>query len=125
MFFCFVIFSLELIVATIFKEGYIFGFYFWLDCVATLSLLADVSWIVQNLTGSKDFSASNAQQAASLARSGRAARIGTRAARIARVIRLARLIRMVKLFKHSQIALNPEKDNEFSKLINKRLNRVE
>ena len=99
MLLCLIFFSVEVIVASIFTDGYIFGFYFWLDLIATLSILMDINWLFQKFTKNSDFSVSNAQQASSLARSGRAARIGTRAARIARVVRLVRLIRIVKLYK--------------------------
>jgi hypothetical protein len=30
-------------------EGYIFGFYFWLDAVATFSLLPDIPWIAEEI----------------------------------------------------------------------------
>ena len=99
MLLCLIFFSVEVIVASIFTDNYIFVFYFWLDLIATLSILMDINWLFQKFTKNSDFSVSNAQQASSLARSGRAARIGTRAARIARVVRLVRLVRIVKLYK--------------------------
>jgi len=37
-----VLFSLEMILASVAKKGYLNGFYFWLDAVATLSLLMDI-----------------------------------------------------------------------------------
>jgi len=39
------------------------GFYFWLDIIATVSLIFDIGWIWDEITGTQDFSASNAQQA--------------------------------------------------------------
>ena len=125
MFICLIVFSSEVIVASIFTEGYIFGFYFWLDLMATLSIVMDINWLFQKFTQNSDFSVSNAEQASSLARSGRAARIGTRAARISRVIRLVRLVRIVKLYKSGQVALNLEKSDEFEKLMEKRRNRIQ
>jgi hypothetical protein len=92
------------------KDDY-FRFYFWLDTMATLSLISDIGWIWDRILGNKDFSASNAQQASQLARAGRGARVGTRASRVIRIIRLIRLIRVVKLYKHAHYALadNTEK----------------
>jgi len=26
-------------------DGYLFGFYFWLDLIATVSLISDIGWI--------------------------------------------------------------------------------
>jgi len=91
--------------ASLAKADYFLGFYFWLDFVATVSLITDIGWIWNEIIGTQDFSASNAEQASQLARAGRGARIGTRAGRIARVIRLLRLIRIVKLYKNANIAM--------------------
>lgn len=67
------------------------SFFFYLDLVATLSLLPDIGWIWDEISGSgTDLSD---------VRAGRAARAGTRAGRIVRIIRLVRLIRIVKLYK--------------------------
>ncbi len=101
-------FALELIIASLAKEDYFFGFYFWLDLVATVSLLFDVGWIWEPLTGTQDFSAGNAEQATSLARAGRGARVGTKAGRIVRFVRMIRLIRIVKLYKHAHTAITDE-----------------
>jgi Mn2+/Fe2+ NRAMP family transporter len=39
---CLVLFAAELILASVAKKGYLNGFYFWLDAVATMSLLMDI-----------------------------------------------------------------------------------
>ena len=101
-----IFFALEICLASIAKEGYFLGFYFWLDFVATVSLLTDIGWIWNEIIGTGNGgNVENAQQASQLARAGRGARIGTRAGRIARVIRLIRLIRIVKLYKNANTAL--------------------
>jgi hypothetical protein len=102
-------FGLELILASFAQKDYFLGFYFWLDFVATVSLLTDIGWIYNELVGGGDISASNASGASSLARAGRGARVGTRAGRI---VRLVRLIRIVKLYKHASTALDKDKDKE-------------
>jgi hypothetical protein len=84
------------------QKDYFLGFYFWLDFIATVSLITDIGWIYNEITGGGDINASNASQASSLARAGRGARVGTRAGRI---VRLVRLIRIVKLYKHAHKAL--------------------
>lgn len=45
MFICLLVFSSEVIVASIFADGYIFGFYFWLDLMATISIVMDINWM--------------------------------------------------------------------------------
>ena len=97
------LFLIELIMASIAQKDYFLGFYFWLDFIATISLITDIGWIYNEMTGGGDIDADNASQASSLARAGRSARIGTRAGRI---VRLVRLIRIVKLYKHASKALD-------------------
>lgn len=101
-------FSIEIIISCIVQEDYWLGFYFWLDIISTISLVADVGWIMDAIAGvnSAQGSGSNVQQATKLARAGRGARIGTKAARLARIIRLIRLLRIVKLYKSANYALN-------------------
>ena len=44
-FFCFLI---ELILASIVnKNGYTFGFFFWLDLISTASILMDIGWFTE------------------------------------------------------------------------------
>ncbi len=96
------LFLLELVLASFAQKDYFLGFYFWLDLIATVSLITDIGWIYNEIVGGGDISANNASQASSLARAGRGARVGTRAGRI---VRLVRLIRIVKLYKNAHKAL--------------------
>ena len=112
------IFAIEIILSCIALDGYFNSFYFWLDMVSTVSLITDIGWIWDSLTGTSDYSASNAEQASQLARAGRGARIGTKAGRITRVIRLVRLIRIIKLYKTTQKTTSKETaDDDFGQLV--------
>lgn len=42
---CFLIFTVEIILSTISKENYYRSFFFWLDIIATISLIADIGWV--------------------------------------------------------------------------------
>jgi hypothetical protein len=106
------LFAVELLMASFAQKDYFLGFYFWLDLIATVSLLTDIGWIYNEIVGGGDISADNASQASSLARAGRGARVGTRAGRI---VRLVRLIRIVKLYKHAHKALEKTGPNEDEK----------
>ena len=44
-------FSVEIILNIISQENYLFSFYFWLDAVATLTLLTDITWIWDGIVG--------------------------------------------------------------------------
>lgn len=57
---CLVIFTCEVLVASLVTDDYFLGFYFWLDVVATLSILTDINWLFQKVSNSSDFSVSNA-----------------------------------------------------------------
>jgi hypothetical protein len=92
-------FLLELISASIGKPGYWLSFFFWLDLIATVSLVTDIDPLVEAFSGDSEEGGSGATDTATLARASRGARIGTRAGRMTRVIRLIRLIRIVKLYK--------------------------
>lgn len=87
--FCFVIFLVEIGLSCFAKEEYFNSFFFYLDLVATITLLMDIGWISDQLFGSNSTSAV-------------AARAGSKATRVIRIIRLIRLIRIVKFYKMAQ-----------------------
>ena len=89
-------FILEVVLSSIAVPGYICAFFFWLDILATISIIPDIGWIWDPLLG--QFTGANS--AASVAKTSRA----SRAARIIRFVRLIRLIRLVKLYKQAKLA---------------------
>lgn len=101
------VFLLEIIIASLVKPEYRFGFFFWLDLGSTLSLITDIDIVMQFLTGVEENSDMLSQtNQASIVRASRGARIGTRAGRLTRIIRLIRLIRIVKLYKSANLAIS-------------------
>lgn len=48
---CLVLFTLEIVLASIAKKDYFIGFYFWLDIISTLSLIPDIGWIWDPIIG--------------------------------------------------------------------------
>ena len=109
--FCLIFFMLELILASIGNPDYLFGFFFWLDLVFSLSLITDIEPIMDAFAGmgsneeDETLSGGNTSDTGSLVRASRGARIGTKAGRMTRVIRLIRLIRIVKLYKSANQAI--------------------
>ena len=93
---CMFLFSLEIVLASIAKDDYFLGFFFWLDVISTLSMIPDIGWIWNAITGG----GKGVQNAGQLAKTSRASRI----TRVIRVIRLIRLIRIVKLYKQAKHA---------------------
>jgi len=94
-------FTAELVVFTVAKPGYYRGFYFWLDIIATITMISDIGFIWEPLLAiilSDDGTKGNSQDAIDAIQ---ASRVGTKSSRIVRIVRLVRLVRMVKLYKMS------------------------
>ena len=69
------------------------SFYFWLDLMATLSMVFEIPWLTPFDSEVNNSSLENA-------RAGKASRAGAKAARILKVVRMIRLVRLVKLYKY-------------------------
>ncbi|CAD7972032.1 unnamed protein product, partial [Amoebophrya sp. A120] len=97
----FFLFSAELTIFSVCKEDYKYSFFFWLDMVASMSILPDIKWVMDFVSGLFDDSQGGAGSGQTgVARAGRASRAGTRAGRIVlRLIRLVRLLRVVNIAK--------------------------
>ena len=116
-----ILFSAEILLACISKKKYLGSFFFWLDVISTLSLLQDISFVLDSLltgysslnppatfdiTGLSNSTTlsiktkSSSQATSSLAKLSSA----TRATRVLRIIRIVRLIRIVKLYKSAVLA---------------------
>lgn len=112
---CLFLFSAEVLLSCIVKKGYLWSFYFWLDFIATLSMIPDIGWIWYPIVGI-DEDGDSGGDADQIKKAGRASKAGTRTSRVIRIIRLIRLIRIVKLYKNAQIAIKnraQEEDDEF------------
>lgn len=81
----------ELIIGVICMDGYFPSFYFWVDLVSLLSMLPDVSFLLNEIEGGLG----GADEGADIAKTGRASKV----IKIVRIIRLIRLLRVVKLYK--------------------------
>ena len=102
------IFSGEILLACYCKPDYFPYFFFWLDVMATVSMIFDIGWFMDNFntvfTGTGD--------ATSIAKTSRAARV----TRIVRLVRLIRLVRIVKLYKQAQMAQQKREELRLKKL---------
>lgn len=118
---CFFLFSIEIILQCFYKEGYlalpiwqdaepgesflsrwekrlsIGSFYFWMDVIATFTLIFDMYWMLD----SKTEEAFNGNDQASV---GNAARIGARVGRILRVARIVRFTRIGRLYRYATLS---------------------
>lgn len=103
---CLVIFSAEFLAFSAFQDDYFLGFFFWLDLVATASLVTDITTVNESMHGYSD------SEDSAMTRAGRAGRVGTKAARMMRIIRLVRLVRIVKLYKSFVYRFSKKKEQE-------------
>ena len=91
----FVIFALEVMFSGLAVPGYFNSFYFWLDILATLSLVPDQPWFPASF---RDTSGSAGETLNLL-----------RLVRVTRMVRLVRVVRLMKAFK--SLRGNEEEDN--------------
>lgn len=99
---CMAIFFAEIIVLSIVKvclfirqENYFLGFYFWLDIISTLTMVLDLIWIDQLMSGNNG-AVQSAASVAKIARASRASKIGAQATKLIRIIRLIRFLKLYK-----------------------------
>lgn len=83
---CMIAFAFEIVMYTVSIENYMLSFFFWLDIVATLSMVLDIPAVHNTILAS--VGGSDSLESAEVARATRMSRIGTKAGRIAGVRQL-------------------------------------
>jgi len=86
-------FSSELLLLSVIDASYFLSFFFFMDIIGTISMIADISFML----GSSNIEAKSASDASAesnlmLLRATRAARVGARAGRLSRVVRILRFL---------------------------------
>ena len=98
--FSFVLFSAELLVNSCVGEDFKYSFFFWLDFIATLSLIPDIAWFsnflnrllgFQETTFEMDIYRGGALQTSD----------NSNLAKVVKSVRLIRLIRIIKLYNYA------------------------
>jgi hypothetical protein len=80
---CMIAFVFEIIMHSVGSRSYMFSFFFWLDVLATLSMILDIPAVEEAILMS--VGNSDSLESATLARATRMSRVGTKAGRIASV----------------------------------------
>jgi class 3 adenylate cyclase len=109
---CITLFTLELVVSFICKNEYRWSFYFWLDVIATITLIADLTWMWDAALGLNNQSSGNYNNNSQLQSASDASNAGKKTAKALVIIRLIRLVRIVKLYKNFTIALKKVKNQK-------------
>ena len=96
----FVLFSVEIFINSCVVDDFKYSFFWWLDIVATLSLIQDIGWVYDLLQVVMGFSASStsADVISGVLTSGKS---NSRATKVIKSLRLIRLIRIIKLYKYA------------------------
>jgi len=91
----FAVFAMEFIGLCLTDASYLFGFFFWMDILGTLSMVFDISFMAgSDVTEAYRVSnkASNNNENVTVVRAARAARLGARAGRISRMLKILRFL---------------------------------
>lgn len=114
---CCFLFVLEIIMMFYAKKPYRWSFYFWLDVLATISLIPDIGWLWESIVGI-NMSGGNLRTK-KVQNAIKASRLGTRTSKVVRFIRMFRLFRIVKLYKNAQMLKGnedfEEEDDDYEK----------
>ena len=102
------IFFLEWLLNIYAKNDYFLSFFFWLDLIATVSLIQDIDYIMNPIMGYEPMKAMKGKGTEQAAAAVSKVTSAAKATRVLRVIRIVRLIRMVKLYKNISIAKEKE-----------------
>lgn len=110
------IFSLEVVVSSLGKEEYYLSFFFVLDCIATVTLVMDITPVAQSIYGPSEIDQEDkSQNSSTFTEATRASRAG---GKMGRVVRVIRFIRIVKLYK-AAVEARARREREKKKLLEK------
>lgn len=92
----FAIFLFEFLGLVFTDASYLFGFFFWMDLLGTLSMIFDISFMVGNdATQPERRSPDSGRENLIVVRAARATKLGARAGRLSRVLKLLRFLPFV------------------------------
>ncbi|CAK94539.1 unnamed protein product (macronuclear) [Paramecium tetraurelia] len=96
---CMIIFSIEIIIASLVRTDYFNSFFFWLDIISTVSQILDITSfnIAVGLQGSVA-----AKSASQLSQANKASKTSSKAIRVVRLVRLIRIVKLYKAASYSQ-----------------------
>ena len=94
-----ILFSLELLIMSCVKDDFKYGLFFWLDFVATASLLQDIAWISDWISEAFGFAAASVHVEPGTIQTVSGTESSTKS--ILKSFRLIRLIRIIKLYNYA------------------------
>ncbi|CAE8612563.1 unnamed protein product [Polarella glacialis] len=98
---CILIFTLEILVEILGREGYFLGFFFQLDLVCTVTLLFDLTWVANLVHCSTDLALIAQRGDTTSFQAKLSDMTSTRAGRTVRILRLIRLGKLYKTYRNA------------------------
>lgn len=102
---CMAIYTVEIVVLCLVKEGYFLRYYFWVDVISTATMVFDITWVFDAILTSGQGDVHDISNTIIVARASRATRIGTQSTKF---IRILRILRILRLFKTATTHMNKE-----------------
>jgi cyclophilin family peptidyl-prolyl cis-trans isomerase len=116
------LFAFEFLGLTVSDPSYLFGFFFWMDFVGTLSMAWDISFLAGfDVTKRVYASGGDAKKNLMLLRAARAAKLGARAGRLSRVLKIIRFLPFMRNQDKSEVAMARVISNKLSNLLSTRV----
>ena len=108
-----ILFTVEIVLNSLCQYNYWNSFYFWLDIIATVTMIFDITWCWNALVyGGDDYVANSVVEASEAVTADEGEHLGTKVGAFYSVIRLIRLIRVGRLWKYANQRLNILGDEE-------------
>jgi len=86
-----VLFATELILLSVVDTSYPFSFFFCMDCIGTISMISDISFLLGS-SASQEQTSRASEEDLTLFRATRTAKIGARAGRLSRLVKLMKFL---------------------------------
>ena len=106
----FVLFCMEILASSVAIDDYKYSFYFYLDILATLSIISDLQFLLDFFARILSMSVSQDEVNAIPGVMHIENEINAKIQQIVKALKLVRLIRIIKLYKYIKQSLSKEKD---------------
>lgn len=107
-----VVFAIEIMINAMVQVDFKYSFFFWLDIIATVSLIPDIPWIADVVgyivLGTPNYLSVNAVPGVMVVQSAASAKIQ----KLVSAVRLIRLVRIIKLYKYISQSRAKSDDNK-------------
>ena len=109
------LFTIEILLNTLVIDDFQYSFFFWLDIIATLSLIPDIRWLIDLLGFLFNWTPSYLQVNVVPGEITIHSVASSKVQKVIKSVRLIRLIRIIKLYKYIVQSKNKDKETDVDK----------